>query len=156
MKIVPAPVRKSISVQAAPERAFTVFTAGMGRWWLRSHSINASPIADVVIEPHVGGRWYERGEDGSECEWGRVLAWNPPHGLTLAWQLDAAFKFDPALVTEVEVKFVPLAANRTRVELEHRLLERFGEEAENVSGRVGSDNGWTAILKSFAATADAS
>ncbi len=62
----------------------------------------------------MNGRWYERGEDGSECEWGRVLAWNPPDGLTLAWQLNAAFKFDPALVTEVEVKFVPLAARTAR------------------------------------------
>jgi activator of Hsp90 ATPase-like protein len=153
--IKPAPVRRSIEVNASQAKAFEVFARKTGAWWPKSHHVGKSALVDAIIEPKVNGRWYERGEDGSECEWGRVLAWNPPNGLTLAWQLNAAFKFDSALVTEVEVKFVPLAANRTRVELEHRLLERFGDQAEKVSGQVGADGGWTAILKSFAATANA-
>jgi Activator of Hsp90 ATPase homolog 1-like protein len=153
--IKPAPVRRSIEVNAPQAKAFEVFARRTSAWWPKSHHVGKSALVEAIIEPRVDGRWYERGEDGSECEWGRVLAWNPPDGLTLAWQINAAWKFDPALVTEVEVKFVPLAANRTRVELEHRLLERFGDDAEKVSGQVGSDGGWTAILKSFAATAEA-
>jgi hypothetical protein len=154
--IKPAPVRRSIEVNAPQAKAFEVFARRTSAWWPKSHHVGKSALVEAIIEPRVDGRWYERGEDGSECEWGRVLAWNPPDGLTLAWQINAAWKFDPALVTEVEVTFVPLAANRTRVELEHRLLERFGDEAEKVSGQVGGDGGWTAILKSFAATVDAS
>ena len=153
--IKPAPVRRSIEVNAPQAKAFEVFARKTSAWWPKSHHVGKSALVEAIIEPKLNGRWYERGEDGSECEWGRVLAWDPPDGLTLAWQLNAAFKFDPALVTEVEVKFVPLAADRTRVELEHRLLERFGDEAEKVGAQVGSDGGWTAILRSFAATADA-
>src|SRR6266508_4594505 len=84
-----APVRKSISVAAAPDRAFHVFTAGMSRWWIKNHSINKSPIKDIVIEPRAGGRWYERGEDGSTCDWGRVLSWEPPTRLLLSWEITA-------------------------------------------------------------------
>jgi hypothetical protein len=153
--IKPAPVRRAIEVNAPQAKAFDVFTRRTSVWWPKQHHIGKSPLKDAIIEPRVDGRWYERGEDGTECQWGRVLAWNPPHGVTLAWQLNAAFQFDPNLVTEVEVKFVPLADGRTRVELEHRNLERFGDAAEKVRGQVGADTGWGAILKSFGATADA-
>ena len=149
MKIAPAPVRRSISVQAAPERAFQVFTAGMGRWWLRSHTINASPITDVVIEPHVGGRWYERGEDGSQCQWGKVLAWEPPRRVMLAWQIGGNWKYDSALVTEVEVNFIPEGAG-TRVELEHRHLERMGDAAEGARAAFDSPGGWSGLLSVYA------
>jgi uncharacterized protein YndB with AHSA1/START domain len=150
--IKPAPVRRAIEVNAPQAKAFEVFARKTSAWWPKSHHVGKSALVEAIIEPKVDGRWYERGADGTECEWGRVLAWNPPSGLTLAWQLDAAFKFDPALVTEVEVKFVPLDGGRTRVELEHRHLERFGDDADKVAGQVGSDGGWTAVLKSFAAT----
>jgi hypothetical protein len=153
--IKPAPVRRSIEVNAPQAKAFEVFAQRTSAWWPKAHHVGKSALAEAIIEPRVNGRWYERGEDGSECDWGRVLAWDPPSGLTLAWQLNAAFKFDPALVTEVEVKFVPLANGCTRVDLEHRHLERFGDDADKVSGQIGSDGGWTAILKSFAATAEA-
>jgi hypothetical protein len=153
--IKPAPVRRSIEVEAPQAKAFEVFTRKTGAWWPRSHHIGKAALADAIIEPRVNGRWYERGEDGSECDWGRVLAWNPPDGITLAWQLTADFKFDPNLVTEVEVKFVPLAGGRTRVELEHRLLERYGDAAETVRGRIDADRGWPEVLRSFAAAADA-
>ena len=149
MRIAPAPVRKSISVQAAADRAFMVFTASMGRWWLRSHSINVSPIADVVIEPHVGGRWYERGEDGSQCEWGKVLAWEPPRRVLLAWQIGGNWKYDATLVTEVEVNFIPEGAG-TRVELEHRHLERMGDAAEGARAALDSPDGWSGILSVYA------
>ena len=153
--IRPAPVRRAIEVNAPPAKAFDVFTRKTSAWWPKQHHIGKSPLLEAIIEPKVDGRWYERGEDGTECQWGRVLAWNPPHGVTLAWQLNASFQFDAGLVTEVEVKFVPLADGRTRVELEHRNLERFGDAAEKVRGQVGADSGWGAILKSFGATADA-
>ena len=149
MKIAPAPVRKSILVQAAPDRAFTVFTANMGRWWLRSHSINAAPIADVVIEPHAGGRWYERGEDGSQCQWGKVLAWEPPRRVLLAWQIGGNWKYDSALVTEVEVNFIPEGGG-TRVELEHRHLERMGDAAEGARAAFDSPDGWSGLLSVYA------
>ena len=76
--ISPAPVRKTIEVKASQERAFEVFTADMGRWWTKGHSINTSPQQDVIVEPRAGGRWYERGEDGSECQWGYIIDWEPP------------------------------------------------------------------------------
>ncbi len=146
--ISPAPVRKSIAVNATPERAFAVFTANMGRWWLRTHTINAAPMADVVIEPRVGGRWYERGEDGSQCEWGKVLAWEPPHRVLLAWQINGEWKYDAALVTEVEVNFIPDGSG-TRVELEHRHLERMGAAAEAARQAVDSPGGWSGLLQAF-------
>jgi uncharacterized protein YndB with AHSA1/START domain len=147
--ISPAPVRKSIAVKAAPERAFAVFTANMGRWWLRTHTINASPMKDVVIEPRVGGRWYELGEDGSQCQWGKVLAWEPPHRLLLAWQINGEWKYDAALVTEVEVNFIADGGG-TRVEVEHRHLERMGDSAEAARQAVDSPGGWSGLLTAFA------
>jgi uncharacterized protein YndB with AHSA1/START domain len=147
--ISPAPVRKSVALKAAPERAFAVFTANMGRWWLRTHTINASPMKDVVIEPRVGGRWYELGEDGSQCEWGKVLAWEPPRRVLLAWQINGEWKYDAALVTEVEVTFISDSGG-TRVELEHRHLERIGAAAEAVRQAIDSPGGWSGLLTAFA------
>ena len=122
--ITPAPVRKSVRVSAPREHAFEVFTAGIGRWWPKSHHIGAADLDTLVIEPREGGRWFERGVDGSECEVGKVLVWDPPARLVLVWQLTPEFKYDPNLITEVEVQFIADGANATRVELEHRNLER--------------------------------
>ena len=153
--IQPAPVRRIVEVNAPQAKAFDVFTRRIGAWWPKQHHVGKVPLAEAIIEPRVDGRWYERGDDGSECDWGRVLVWDPPHGLILAWQLNASYQFDPLFVTEVEVKFVPLGANRTRVELEHRNLERFGDAAEKIRGQIGADAGWGAILASFGAAASA-
>src|SRR6185312_10259914 len=135
--IRPAPVRKSIVVKASTEKSFTTFTSRIGRWWPRSKSIGSAPQADVVLEPAVGGRWYERGADGSECEWGKVLQWQPPSRVVLAWQIGVDWKYDPSLVTEVEITFTALGASETRVDLEHRHLERLGPHADRV--RVGAE-----------------
>jgi uncharacterized protein YndB with AHSA1/START domain len=143
-------VRQQVSVPAPPERAFAVFTAGMGRWWPRTHSIGTAPQADVVMEPRAGGRWYERGQDGSECEWGRVLQWEPPARLLLAWQIDGNWRYVPGLVTEVEVTFTPDGAGATRVLLEHRNIERFGEHAERLRAAFDSPGGWAGMLRLFA------
>jgi uncharacterized protein YndB with AHSA1/START domain len=150
-----APVRKVVRVNASREVAFDVFTAGMSRWWAPSHSINPSksPLKQAIMEPRVGGRWYEKGEDGSECEWGRVLAWEPPTRLVLAWQIDAEWRFNPKLVTEIEVTFVAEGAKVTRVELEHRDIDRFGEAAEQVRQAIDSPDGWAGLLASYAKAA---
>lgn len=153
--IRPAPVKRSVVVKADVERSFTAFTSRIGRWWPRSHSISSTPLADVLIEPHAGGRWYERGADGAECEWGKVLVWEPPDRLILAWQLDANWKYDPTLVLEVEIKFTALEAGVTRVDLEHRNLEKYGDQATTVRDMLGSENGWLGILKSFVADTEA-
>ena len=148
-----APVRKNVRVKARPQRAFDTFTASMERWWPKTHSINKSPIREIVLEPRVDGRWFERGEDGTECQWGRVLAWEPPHRLLLAWQINGQWQFDPGFVTEVEVRFIA-DGDGTRVELEHRNLERFGDAATAIRESIGSDGGWLGILQSFAQVAN--
>jgi uncharacterized protein YndB with AHSA1/START domain len=149
LTISPAAVRKSVHVKAPPQKAFQVFTAGMGRWWLKSHSINQSPIAEIVMEPFAGGRWFERGEDGSECPWGKVLVWEPPARVVLAWQTDGTWKHNPDFQTEVEVRFTA-EGDGTRVDLEHRNLERFGEHAAKVREAFDSPGGWSGLLRSFA------
>jgi uncharacterized protein YndB with AHSA1/START domain len=152
--ITPAPVRREIEVKAPQAKAFDVFTRKTTSWWPKSHHIGKTDMAEAIIEPRVNGRWYEKSVDGTECQWGHVIAFDPPERLILAWQIDAQFQFDPKLVTEVEIKFIALGPARTRVELEHRLLERFGDAAEQVSKQVGADGGWGAILRGFAAAAE--
>ena len=144
-----APVRKQLIVKASQSRAFAVFTAEMSRWWPATHSILKSPLKECIVEPRVGGRWYAVGEDGSSCETGYVIAWQPPQGLVLAWQINAEWQFDPELVTEVEVRFIAESADTTRVELEHRHLERMGAKAAEARDAVDSPGGWGAILGSF-------
>lgn len=152
--ISPAPVRRSVRVNTSPERAFEVFTAGMSRWWLKTHKIGATAMTEAIVEPRVGGRWFERDEDGTECEWGHVLAWEPPSRLVLAWQVAASWQFDPELLTEVEVRFIPDGEGTTRVELEHRHLERFGDQAEATRASLDSPGGWSGLLEAFKAVAD--
>jgi len=147
-------VRQSIVVDAPRERAFAVFTDGMTSWWpMESHSIGSGPMAAAVVEPREGGRWYERSEDGSETEWGRVLAWDPPDRVVLVWQLSSEWRFDPGLHTEIEVRFTAEGDDRTRVALEHRMLENYAERAEQMRAIFGSDDGWNSLLRRFAAAA---
>ncbi|MGZ3409075.1 MAG: SRPBCC family protein [Xanthobacteraceae bacterium] len=143
------PIRQEIIIDVSPERAFRVFTEEHGAWWpLATHHIGAQPAETAIIEPRVGGRWFERAADGSECMWGRVLAWDPPARLVLAWQIGSNFKYDEQLSTEVELRFVAMGPAKTRVELEHRHLERAGAAAEDLRRAVNS--GWSALLKLFA------
>lgn len=145
-----APVRRTLTVAAAPARAFEVFTANIGLWWPKSHHVSAVEPETVVIEPRVGGRWFERAPDGVECPIGTVLTWEPPARLVLAWQLDAAFKYQADLATEVEVRFIADGGAATRVEFEHRNLERLGGRAASVRDRIGAPGGWPAILDLYA------
>jgi uncharacterized protein YndB with AHSA1/START domain len=148
-------VRKSVTVHAPIEKAFTVFTQSMDSWWPRSHKIGQGQLKEAVLEGREGGRWYEIDADGSECEWGRVLTWKPPTLLVLAWQIDAAWRFDPKLITEVEIRFVSEGPHRTRVELEHRDLDRFGEAQDEVRAAFDSPGGWPGLLDAFAQAAAA-
>lgn len=150
--IAPAPVVKTVTVPCAPDRAFRLFTEGMGTWWLPSHSVAKSGQARVVMEPKTGGAWYEIGKEGERCEWGRVLAWEPPARLVLDWQLSADFAFDPSLHTEVEVTFAPQGTG-TAVRLEHRMLENYGAAGVQMAHVFDSPNGWGGLLAAFAAVA---
>lgn len=141
------------ALAAFKERAFRVFTEKLDSWWPRSHKIGASALKKAMLEPRVQGRWYEIDEDGSECEWGKVLVWEPPVRLVLSWQIDQQWKYDPRLFTEVEVRFVAEGSARTRVELEHRKLEAFGEAADMMRGIFESDKGWGGLIAAFAAAA---
>jgi uncharacterized protein YndB with AHSA1/START domain len=152
LAIKPAPVRKTLTVATSPSRAFEVFTAGFDRWWPRSHSIGESPLKTAVIEPRLGGRWFGLLENGTESEWGDVLAWEPPRRLMLAWRIGANWQYDPELLTEVEITFTP-EGEGTRVDFEHRHLERMGEGAEAVRASFESEGGWTGLLKMFATEA---
>jgi len=146
-----APVRKSIVVQATPQRAFDVFTTGVDRWWPKSHGIGATPVVRSIIEPFVGGRWYTRHEDGSDIVVGHVQAWEPGALFTVSWEVSATWKPDPrtAFASIVEVRFTAEANGQTRVDLEHREFERMGEKDGNTM-RGGVEGGWTGILALYA------
>jgi uncharacterized protein YndB with AHSA1/START domain len=146
-------VRTSIVVDATPERAFTVFTAEMGTWWPPEHHLLEADLSETVFEPRVGGRIYDKGVDGSECIWARVLAYEPPDRVVFSWDigLDWTIETDQARTSEVELRFVPDGPDRTRVELEHRHLERHGEGWEAMRDAVGSPDGWGVGMRRFAA-----
>lgn len=147
-----APVRKSIVVEASPQRAFEVFTAGVDAWWPRTHGIGRTPLTRSVIEPFVGGRWYTTHTDGSEVVVGHVRAWEPGARLVVSWEISADWKPDAraSFASEVEVLFKADGAGRTRIDLEHRDFERMGIEPGQKM-RTGVDGGWPGILNLYAA-----
>jgi uncharacterized protein YndB with AHSA1/START domain len=146
-------VRQTISVAASQERAFRVFTEQFGAWFPRDYSIGKVEMADFVVEPKAGGRWYEVGVDGTECDTGRVTAYDPPDRLVLAWHLDGSWQYDPdpEHASEVEVRFIADGEDRTLVELEHRHFERHGAGAAAVRGAVDSQSGWGHCLAAYVA-----
>jgi uncharacterized protein YndB with AHSA1/START domain len=145
-------VRRTITVAASQARAFEVFTAQFGTWWPRDYQIGPAPMTDFILEPNVGGRWYELDEDGSQCDTGRVLAYEPPARVVLSWQLDAQWQYDPdpAHASQVEVRFIAEGPSRTRVELEHRGFERHGAGAEPIRTGLEQPSGWTFVLERYA------
>ena len=144
-------VQKTIVVKADLQHAFTVFTQNMGNWWPKEHHIGPSPVAAVVVEPRDGGRWYEKDEDGSECDWGTVLRWEPPARVVLSWHLNGDFEFvaDIAKASEVEVRFTAESEGRTKVELQHRHFERHGESGDRLRTEVEKPGGWTYVLGEY-------
>jgi uncharacterized protein YndB with AHSA1/START domain len=149
-------VRKVVGVQAPQAVAWRVFTGKMGTWWpLANYKIGKANAVDAVIEPRVGGRWYERGDDGSTCDWGRVLTWQPHSLLVLTWDISADWQPDPSLNTEIEVRFIAEGRDRTRVELEHRRLDRFGARRDEMRRIFDTEGDWGRLLQAFADTAAA-
>ena len=145
-----APVTKSVTVHATTEKAFEVFTARFGEWWpMETHHTGDLDVETVIIEPHAGGRWFERATDGTEELWGFVTAWEPPSRLVLAWHLNADFQFDPDpdKASEVDVTFSATDDGATRVELAHRKLEVFGDRAGTTRAALDGDGGWSGILQ---------
>ncbi len=144
-------VRTSVVVDAPIERAFTVFTAGIGSWWPPDHHILQGELAEMVFEPRAGGHVYDRGVDGSECRWARVLAYEPPTRIVISWDITPGWtiEIDPARASEVEVRFVAEGPARTRVELTHAHLDRHGDGWERVRDAVGSPGGWDRGLDAF-------
>ena len=143
-------IKKQIVVETSQQRAFRTFTDGIDRWWPREHHIGASPLDRMVLEPRAGGRWYSICQDGSEVDVGVVVAWEPPGRLVLTWQLTAQWQYDPAFSTEFEVGFFAEAPRRTRVELEHKQLERYGADAEVMRKMLDSEDAWAHSLTGFA------
>jgi uncharacterized protein YndB with AHSA1/START domain len=145
-----APVRKTVRVKASPQTAFEVFTAGIDRWWPKTHDIGTAPLRESVIEPFVGGRWYSKHADGTEAVIGHVLVWEPAERFACTWEIGADWKSDArvAFASEVEVRFVA-ESDGTRVELEHRNFERMGAAAGEKM-RKDVDGGWPALLDLYA------
>ena len=146
----------SATVAMSVENAFAFFTDSFGRWWPADYHIGQAEMADAVLEPREGGRWYERGTDGSECDWGRVLAWEPPYRLVVTWQINGHWQYDddPEHASEIEVRFTPSGPEQTTVELEHRRLDRL-VAGQAIHDTIGQGGGWTAILETFAKSAEA-
>ena len=150
-----APVRKEIVVEASQARAFRVFTAELGAWWpLASHHIGEKAAETAIIEPRAGGRWFERAADGTECPWGKVLVWDPPGRIVLSWEIGANFKYDPELSLEVEIRFVVLGPASTRIELEHRDLQRHSGDWADMREKVNAEGGWGGLLALFGTKAE--
>jgi uncharacterized protein YndB with AHSA1/START domain len=151
-RIEAAAIRKTIEVKAPIDRAFRIFADRMGEWWHKDHSIaKHTRQADVIVEPRAGGRWYEKGEDGSESQWGHVQAYEPPHRLVLIWRLNREFDFDPNLETTVEILFEE-QGETTVVRFEHRDLDRLGADA--VKEFEEMDGGWGFLLDLYKTAAE--
>jgi uncharacterized protein YndB with AHSA1/START domain len=145
-------IRHEIVVQAPIARAFSVFTDDFGSFKPPEHNMLGVEIAETVFEPRAGGRVYDRGTDGTECHWARVLAYEPPDRVVISWDISPQWQIETNLekTSEVEVRFIAEAPDRTRIELEHRNLDRHGDSWEAVRDGVDSANGWPLYLQRFA------
>ena len=145
-------VRKHVLVDAPVERAFGVFTERFGDFKPREHNLLGAPIVETIFEPRVGGHIVDRAEDGSECRWARILVYEPPTRVVFSWDIGPTWQFepDPANASEVEVRFIAEGAERTRVELEHRHIDRHGPGWEGVHAGVDADGGWPLYLARYA------
>jgi uncharacterized protein YndB with AHSA1/START domain len=148
------PLQGTVTVSVPVDHAFRVFTDSIHTWWPTQYHIGQADMDRAILEPREGGRWYEKGVDGSECDWGRVLAWEPPRRLVVTWQINGQWQFDPdpEHASEIEVRFTPDGPEQTTVELEHRHLERLVDGRALREGIQGG-GGWSALLELFAKAA---
>jgi uncharacterized protein YndB with AHSA1/START domain len=146
-------VRTQIVVQAPIDRAFSVFTQDFGSFKPPEHNLLGVELAETVFEPRVGGHLYDRGVDGSECRWARVLVYEPPNRVVISWDISPYWQIetDPEKTSEVDVRFIAETPERTRVEVEHRNLDRHGDGWEQTRDAVDSEDGWPLYLQRFAA-----
>lgn len=144
-------IRREVLVEAEQAEAFRIFTAEMTSWWPPAHHIGSAPIAEIVIEPHPGGRWFTRHADGTETSTGVVAAWEPPGRFAVTWQIGADWRFHDDLVTTVDVGFHPEGPGRTRVVLQHRGLEAYGAAAAAMRDTFEQPGAWDATLAAYAA-----
>lgn len=151
------PLGGSVTVDASLERAFQFFTGSFTAWWPAGYHIGEADLAEVVLEPRIGGRWFEIGVDGSECDWGRVLAWEPPHRVLVTWQINGEWKFDPdpEHASEIDVRFTAVGPDRTTVEIKHEHIERL-VGAKAVHDGFIEGGSWPAQLERFVAALTAS
>src|SRR5664279_5133327 len=149
-----APVRKSIRVEAPIAHTFEVFTSGLTRWWPHTHGVGKKPIQKVLMEPRLGGRWLEIAEDGTETPAATIIVWEPPHRFAMLWQINAQWKPDTAMTSEVDVRFTA-EGDATRVELVHHKFETMGAEA-GASLRRDVDGGWPGLMQRFVEEAERS
>jgi|SRR5690606_34185723 len=155
------PIRHTLSVTSDPANAFALFTEELGRWWPHEYTWGQQALEAIGIEPFPDGMCYERGPHGFRCDWGRVLVWEPPHRLVLAWQISPRREPvpDPARASEVEINFEPADTGEpgmeggTRVTLEHREFARHGDGAAEYRDALGSPEGWPYIMSKFAEAA---
>jgi uncharacterized protein YndB with AHSA1/START domain len=147
-----ATITKDIVVNAPIDMAFHVFTARFGDFKPREHNLLGAPITETIFEPRVGGHILDRAEDGTECRWARILAYEPPSRVVFSWDIGSTWQLehDPDHTSEVEVRFTADGPTRTRVQLEHRLLDRHGDGWEGVRDGVESDGGWPLYLQRYA------
>jgi len=148
-------VQAAIVVAVPASEAFSVFTRDIGSWWPPEHHILEGQLAEMVFEPRVGGHVYDRAADGAVCRWARVLAYEPPDRFVISWDINLRWQIetDPARCSEIEVRFIAEGPRQTRVELEHRHLDRHGDGWEQMRDAVGSPDGWQIGLTRFAARA---
>lgn len=147
------PITGSVTLGVPVERAFAAFTGSIDAWWPHEYHIGQAEVAEVILEPHDGGRWYERGVDGTECDWGRVLAWEPPRRLVFTWQINGAWQFDAdaAHASEIEARFRSDGPEQTTVEVEHRHLDRL-DGGQAISDAINGGGGWALLLAGLATT----
>lgn len=145
------PITGSVPLAVPVDTAFAVFTDAIDSWWPHQYHIGTAEVAEVILEPHVGGRWYERGIDGNECDWGRVLAWEPPHRIVFTWQINGSWQFDadPAKASEIEARFRPDGPGHSVVDLEHRYFDRL-DGGQAIRDAVSGGGGWSRLLDGFA------
>ena len=151
--VIIAPVRKTIRVNAPIAHTFEVFTSGLTRWWPHNHGVGNKPIAKVLMEPRLGGRWLEISQDGTETPVATITVWEPPHRLVMVWQINARWQPDAAMKSEVDVRFTADGPDATRVELTHHKFETMGAEA-GASMRKDVDGGWPGLIEHFAREAE--